>query len=419
MIALTPAPGRDYFLRPIELGKPIEERARLGGGGGRGTESSSRNESQSGPGRDARSASGLARSGLLTSHISSQDPHNPFDEGHVEWWEGASLVKVVKQGRPEIKPEQEDKPSSSKRGRIATFSRASRRRMMLFLAKVRLADDNLPLFGTTTYPDLFPEEAAKFKRDLQAFLHRLKRRFPDGGILWRLEFKLRKSGENMGKLAPHFHWLLWNVPWKFDYKAERGKWAAIRQTESGTWEMLLRSRDESGAIVGGTVPRGKGQDEITFWFTRNWYDVAGTGDIRHFRSGTNVKLLPSAHLVFCYVAKYLSKVDREALCQYPGRFWGVVNPQNIPLGRRVVLPCTGRQAAQVMRMLRRYMRSVLNRKVRCNPWSANCICTADFWAARMPGLLEIRPPVQNGNRGRRCFHSFRKTETIRIPQARM
>ncbi len=96
--------------------------------------------------------------------------------------------------------------------------------------------------------------------------------------------------------------------------------------------------------------------------------------------------------MFCYVAKYLSKGDREAACQCPGRFWGVVNPKNIPLGRRVVLPCTGRQAAQVMRFLRRYMRSVVNRKVCCNPWSANCICSADFWSARMRELVEIRAP---------------------------
>ena len=135
-----------------------------------------------------------------------------------------------------------------------------------------------------------------------------------------------------------------------------------------------------------------GKDEIRHWFSRNWYDVAGTGDMRHFLAGTNVKQLASAHHVFCYVAKYLSKVDREAVCQYPGRFWGVVNPKNIPLGKRVVLPCTGRQAAQVMRFLRRYMRSVVNRKVCCNPWSANCICSADFWSARMRELVEIRAP---------------------------
>lgn len=391
MIALAPVAGRDYVLRRLEPGKPIEERASLGGGGGTRTDSQADNEPRSGPGRDARSAPGADRAGLLTGHISSQDPHNPFDEGQVEWWEGASLVKVIKQGRDEIKPEQEDKPSNSKRGRITGFSRTSRRRMMLFLAKVRLPEDNLPLFGTTTYPDIFPEEAAKFKRDLQAFLHRLKRRFPHGGILWRLEFKRRKSGENVGKIAPHFHWLLWNVPEEFAYRNERGKWCAIRLTEDGSAEMTLRSRGESGICSSTAMLPGK--DEIRHWFSRNWYDVAGTGDLRHFLAGTNVKQLASAHLVFCYVAKYLSKVDREAVCQYPGRFWGVVNPKNIPLGRRMVLPCTGRQAAQVMRFLRRYMRSVVNRKVRSNPWSANCICSADFWSARMRRLVEIRPPT--------------------------
>ncbi len=391
MIALTAAPARDYFLRRLEHGEAIEERARLGGGDGSHTEAQEGDEHDAGPGRDARSAPGAARAGLLTCHISSQDPHNPFDEGHVEWWAGASLVKVIKQGRPEIKPEREDKPDRSKRGRIAIFSKASRRRMMLFLAKVRLVEDKLPLFGTTTYPDIFPEETAKFKRDLQAFLHRLKRRFPEGGVLWRLEFKRRKSGENVGKLAPHFHWLLWNVPWDFPFKTERGKWAAVRQSESGAWEMRLRHRDESGVHT-GTVPLGNDLDEITFWFSRNWYDVAGTGDFRHYGAGTNVKHLDSVKAVFCYVSKYLSKVDRETLCRYPGRFWGVVNPQNIPLGRRVVLPCTGRQAAQVMRFLRRFMRSVTPRKVRCNPWSASCICSADFWAVRMPQLLAIRAP---------------------------
>jgi hypothetical protein len=61
------------------------------------------------------------------------------------------------------------------------------------LAKVRL-DELLPLFGTTTHPDIFPDEAEKFKRDLQTVIERLKRRFPRVGLLWRLELKRRKSG---------------------------------------------------------------------------------------------------------------------------------------------------------------------------------------------------------------------------------
>lgn len=215
--------------------------------------------------------------------------------------------------------------------------------------------------------------------------------------MWRLEFKRRKSGENAGKLAPHFHWLLRNVPWEFPLRTERGEWAALRRTKPDGWELRLRCRD-GDEVRTVTVPE-VGQDEITFWFSRNWYDVAGTGDVRHFRAGTNVKRLGSAKEVFCYVAKYLGKVETETVCQYPGRFWGVVNPQNIPLGKRVVLPCTGRPAAQVIRFLRRFMRSASSRKVRTNEWSSSCICAADFWAVRMLRLLEIGPPQERLRHG--------------------
>lgn len=149
MTAGALAVGRDYVLRRLGNGEPIEGRESLGGGDGTRTDSLMGDESACGPGRDARSAPGAARTGLLSGHISSPDPHNPFDEGQVELWEGASLVKVIKQGRGEVVPEQEQ-AEKSKRGRINSFSRRSRRRMMLDLAKVRLADDTLPIFGTTT-----------------------------------------------------------------------------------------------------------------------------------------------------------------------------------------------------------------------------------------------------------------------------
>jgi hypothetical protein len=80
-----------------------------------------------------------------------------------------------------------------------------------------------PYRGTTTYPDIFPEDAAKFKRDMQVLIGRMKRRFPGCGILWRLEFKRRKSRLNLGKVAQRYHWLLWGVPRKFDFKRERGQ----------------------------------------------------------------------------------------------------------------------------------------------------------------------------------------------------
>ena len=47
--------------------------------------------------------------------------------------------------------------------------------------------------------------------------------FPKSVAIGKLEIQIRKSGENQGKLAPHFHLLVWGVPLAFDYHPERGK----------------------------------------------------------------------------------------------------------------------------------------------------------------------------------------------------
>jgi hypothetical protein len=328
--------------------------------------------------------------GLLNGHISSPDVFNPFDQGHIDFWQGAGLIKAVRQRRDAIIPENSKK--QTKRGQIHAFSRASRRRMMLYLATLWL-DGLLPLFGTTTYPDIFPEDAEKFKRDLQTLIERLKRRFPGIGLLWRLEFKKRKSGVNVGKIAPHFHWLLWNVPSKFDYKAETGKWAKVSQAKDGSWRETVKFYD--GEKIATVVNPVSGQDRFTEWLSRNWYDVVGTGEKKHFNAGTNVKVLTSKREVFFYVSKYMGKIEEDEGCACPGRFWGVVNPKNIPTGERKRIYCTGKQATQLMRFMRRYIHAVTKRKYRFNRWSMNCFCTADYWVERLSKLLGALAPPQS------------------------
>jgi len=342
-----------------------------------------------GPEAERGAAAPASAPGLLNGHISSRNVFNPYDEGRIEVWVGAGLIKAMRQGRHKIIPENSTK--QKKRGLIHGFSRSSRRRMMQFLAKVCL-DGLLPLFGTTTYPDIFPDEAEKFKRDLQTLIERLKRRFPLIGLLWRLEFKVRKSGVNVGKVAPHFHWLLWNVPRQFDFKAETGKWAKITKGRDGTWLETVKFYD--GDKIATVVNPVSGQDRFTEWLSRNWYDVAGTGDLRHYNAGTNVKVLTSKREVFFYVSKYMGKTETDAGCECPGRFWGVVNPKNIPMGKRKWIYCTGRQATQLMRFMRRYVRSVTQRKYRFNRWSMNCLCDADFWLERLPQLLDLPAPLK-------------------------
>ncbi len=205
----------------------------------------------------------------------------------------------------------------------------------------------------------------------------MKRRFPGIGIVWRLEFKRRKSGLNVGKVAPHYHLLVWNVPRKFDYKAERGKWISTRPGPEGSWELSVTVND--GQQRREVVRKGF-QDRLGEWMSRNWYDVAGTGELKHYNSGTNVTELESTEQVFYYVSKYLGKVEEDLPCPYPGRFWGIVNPANMPKGKRVVLKCTGKQVAQIMRWMRRYIHAVTQRRYRFNRWSMSCLCNAGFWA---------------------------------------
>jgi len=339
---------------------------------------------RTGAGAERGGAAPATAPGLLYGHISSSRVFNPFDEGQIEIWEGAALIKVVKQGRVEPRPE--GVSNRRKRGKIHGFSRSSRRRMRLLLAKVCL-DEGLPLFGTTTYPDIFPDDAAKFKRDLETLVERLKRRFKKIGLVWRLEFKERRSGVNVGKIAPHFHWLLWNVPRKFGFQVEKGQWAKMTRCKDGTWLETVKFRNgENFATVARQV---SGEDRFTEWLSRNWYDVVGTGELKHFQAGTNVKLLTSKREVFFYVSKYLGKVVVEQGCECPGRFWGVVNPKNIPMGRRRVVQITGNQASQLMRFMRRFVHAVTRKKYRFNRWSMSCLCNADFWMAKLPHLLNV------------------------------
>jgi hypothetical protein len=83
-------------------------------------------------------------------------------------------------------------------------------------------------------------------------------------------------------------------------------------------------------------------------------------------------------------------------CSCPGRFWGVVNPKNIPTGGLRRIYDTGKQAAQSMRFMRRYIHAVTGRKHRFKRWSMSCMCKADYWVERLPKSLGIFSNLENG-----------------------
>jgi hypothetical protein len=99
------------------------------------------------------------------------------------------------------------------RGTVKGFSKASRLRFLKFLARV---DWNLlgpSTFVTLTYPDekAFPDSHTRNKQRYLFWRYienYLSVKIP---MVWRIEWKARKTGKFVNKVVPHFHLILFGV----------------------------------------------------------------------------------------------------------------------------------------------------------------------------------------------------------------
>ena len=244
---------------------------------------------------------------------------------YIEYRAGASLLKAHRGGVSEA-------PKGGKRGAIAGFSSAARRRLMYFIASVR-RDASLPLFITLTYPENFPDPKQS-KKHLDAFFKRFNRAYPEHGTVWKLEPQERG--------APHFHLMAWGC--------------------------------ELSALM-EFIPSA-------------WYDIAGGGDEKHllwhcgkFGNQHCVQQVRKFEGVRSYASKYLGKTFEVAGWseKWTGRFWGVVNRSNIPLGELVQEEVTREKAIELLRYERRF--SGLN-KFRTNK-SLTIFCDASQWIEKV------------------------------------
>lgn len=259
--------------------------------------------------RSARTASGRP---LSTSH------KTPF----VEWTRGARLLKVSGGGDYERK-------GGGTRGKVKGFTSDARRRLMRTIAKVR-DDAGLPDFVTLSYPSSFPEPKES-KRHLEMFIKRMKRKFPECGMIWKLEPQQRG--------APHYHLLVWGVS----------------------------------------------QEKLREFVPVAWHDIAGNGDINHllFHQGLLhdsepcVNAVRSWKGVMSYASKYLGKTFEVAGWdgKETGRFWAVVNRKNIPFGQDMVMRITVKDAHKWMRYQRRFS----GVRFRSSSPSHTTFCDADQW----------------------------------------
>ncbi len=179
------------------------------------------------------------------------------------------------------------------------FSAASRLAMMKRLAFLKQSAVCRALFVTLTYPAVFPD-TDRAKRDLDVFLKRLLRAFPEAAGLWRIEAQTRG--------APHYHLVLLGV--------ER-------------------------------IPHE--------WIAENWYEVADTGDERHLSAGTEIRRVKSYHQAVYYVSKYLTKESAGGSSDdglgLAGRRWGSFGNWQRFLGEFVSIVLTHKESARLCRVL--------------------------------------------------------------------
>lgn len=270
---------------------------------------------------------GDRRVGLSKAHISPR----------VKIYKDGSLIKCAKNVS-------QIPVGGGRRGSVKTFSRGSRLRMKYTLGKVKRSA--IPLFCTFTYPDGFPVDFDIWARHIDLLRKRLARR--GWGAGWRKEFKKRKSGVNAGKVAPHFHLLIWGA-----------KYA-----------------------------------EVLFWANKAWYEIVGSEDIRHKNAGTRIETIRSKRGAVGYVGKYVTKEEQQDIDAFMeenevnslGRMWGLINADKIPWSDCEEIELDVPEANYLMRLMRRYMKM----KKRKGLPAVNMLCNDPaFWLDRLDRL--IRP----------------------------
>lgn len=197
-----------------------------------------------------------------------------------------AVDQAERQGEFPLGLEHEEEIHGTK-GFVYEWSRQSRRNMIRtfgFLDWRAFLARGVPEMVTLTYPEVFPRDGEIVKRHLQAFKERWTRKWGAAPVgVWKLEFQRRG--------APHFHL----------YVAR----PAVRESE------------------------------FRRWVSEAWYEVVGSGDVRHLRAGTGVDRQfcarsASVAQLAAYFAKHNAKWgegkgyqnDVPEGFEHVGRFWG-------------------------------------------------------------------------------------------------
>lgn len=232
----------------------------------------------------------------------------PGMEGNKE--NALELIKALRAGA--------NKEKRKARGKIVRFSKFSQRSCRDKLSELERSE--LPLMVDLTFPDEIPS-LEDTKRYFHNFEMRIKRAYPGVGVFWKEEVIERKSGQNKGKIAAHFHTLVYGVKDK--------------------------------------------KREFTRWVKRAWYEIVGSNDPRHKKHGAWVKEAYEkgrGRGFRSYLRKYMGKGFEYENLEGIGRLWGYFG--NVPFGEVRVIEEDTKIVFGVLRILRKkeraYRRMLVN-----------------------------------------------------------
>lgn len=183
-----------------------------------------------------------------------------------------------------------------RRGKIVGFSRASRKRMLMFVSKINWGKVNDGVFITLTWPDKYiPKSSYEMNYLRHRFLRYMENHLVKKvGAIWRIEWVIRKSGSLEGTVQPHIHLIVFGTTFVHG--------ACVREW----WRKCI---DASGPLC------------------------------------TDVRSLTSKRMHQVYIAKYAAKMpddpslDYVAYLNIRGRHWGYHRRELIPMheSRKVVV----------------------------------------------------------------------------------
>jgi hypothetical protein len=195
------------------------------------------------------------------------------------------------------------------RDKVRGFSRASRRNLLLRLARINRrafrALKGRMVFVTLTYPGEWPEDTEVCKRHLKAFRKRLQRKFGEFAGFWRMGIQQRG--------AWHFHLLL---------------------------------------FVGPSIGSVR---ELRRFISSSWYEVTGKVSEGHLRAGTRVVAVRRWREVTSYVERYMAKPEEFPEGLQTGRIWGIWNENLLPV-RWETVEVSLKDAFRIRRIYRKLAR---------------------------------------------------------------